>query len=72
MRMGKKLIKKKRKRKKVPLYRKCDRCGSHAYLTMGKFYQCTNQECKYRDYQNITDEAIQEMLKDEARKMKND
>lgn len=48
--------------KKIPLYQRCVKCESHAYLTVGKFYYCTNKDCLYKDYLNIDDKTYQANL----------
>lgn len=62
----KKLIKKKREIKRIPLYKKCEKCGSHSYLTVGKFYFCTNNDCLHKEYQNVDDKCFQDSLKTEG------
>lgn len=32
------------------LYKKCIKCGSHAYLTTGYFYYCTNDKCLFKEH----------------------
>jgi len=46
-------------KKRIPLYRRCVKCGGHAYLTVGKFYFCTNKDCLYKDYLNQEGNDVQ-------------
>lgn len=57
--------------KRVPLYKPCERCGKHSYLTMGGFYLCTDRACGHRDFLNLgRTKDYQSCLGDEIEPMK--
>lgn len=41
------------------LYKKCEKCENHSYLTMGGFYLCTNNNCEYKDYEGLNEKGYQ-------------